>query len=44
MITKKLGQVGGGRFPAAGYNEDKVLEGVADLLLARNVDERFLRQ
>ena len=44
MITKKLGQVGGGRFPAAGYNEDKVLEGVADLLLARNVDERFIRQ
>ena len=44
MITKKLGQAGGGRFPAAGYNEDKVLEGVADLLLARNVNERFLRQ
>ncbi len=44
MITKKLRQAGGGRFPAAGYNEGKVLEGVADLLLARNVDERFLRQ
>ena len=44
MITKKLGQAGGGRFPAAGYNENKVLEGVADLLLARNVNERFLRQ
>ena len=44
MITKKLRQAGGGRFPAAGYNEGKVLEGVADLLLARNVNERFLRQ
>ena len=44
MITKKLRQAGGGRFPAAGYNEGKVLEGVADLLLARNVDGRFLRQ
>lgn len=44
MITKKLRQAGGGRFPAAGYNEGKVLEGVADLLIARNVDERFLRQ
>ena len=44
MITKKLHQAGGGRFPAACYNEDKVLEGVADLLLARNVNERFLRQ
>ena len=44
MITKKLRQAGSGRFPAAAYNEDKVLEGVADLLLARNVDERFLRQ
>ena len=44
MITKKLRQTGGGRFPAAGYNEGKVLEGVADLLMARNVDERFIRQ
>ena len=44
MITKKLRQAGGGRFPAAGYNEGKVLEGVADLLMARNVDGRFLRQ
>ena len=44
MITKKLRQAGGGRFPAAGYNEGKVLEGVADLLMARNVDERFIRQ
>ena len=44
MITKKLRQAGGGRFPAAGYNEGKVLEGVADLLIARNVDGRFLRQ
>ena len=44
MITKKLRQAGGGRFPAAGYNEGKVLEGVADLLIARNVAERFLRQ
>lgn len=42
MIVRKLGQAGGGRFPAAGYNENKVLEGVADLLLARNVDEEFL--
>ena len=44
MITKKLRQAGGGRFPAGGYNEGKVLEGVADLLMARNVDGRFLRQ
>ena len=44
MITKKLRQAGGGRFPATGYNEGKVLEGVADLLMARNVDGRFLRQ
>ncbi len=44
MITKKLRQAGGGRFPAAGYNEGKVLEGVADFLMARNVDGRFLRQ
>ena len=42
MIVRKLGQAGGGRFPAAGYNENKVLEGVADLLLAKNVDEDFL--
>ena len=43
MIVKKLGQVGGGRFPAAGYNENKVQEGVAELLVARNVDKEFLR-
>lgn len=43
MIVKKLGQVGGGRFPAAGYNENKVREGVAELLVARNVDKEFLR-
>ncbi len=42
MIVRKLGQAGGGRFPAAGYNENKVLEGVAELLLARNVDGEFL--
>ena len=42
MIVRKLGQAGGGRFPAAGYNENKVQEGVADLLLAKNVDEEFL--
>lgn len=44
MIVKKLGQVGGGRFPAAGYNENKVQEGVAELLVARNIDKKFLRQ
>ena len=42
MIVKKLRQVGGGRFPAAGYNEEKVQEGVAELLVARNVDKKFL--
>ena len=44
MIVKKLRQVGGGRFPAAGYNEEKVQEGVAELLVARNVDKKFLWQ
>ena len=44
MIVKKLGQVGGGRFSAAGYNENKVQEGVAELLVARNIDKKFLRQ
>jgi hypothetical protein len=44
MIVKKLRQVGGGRFPAAAYNEEKVQEGVAELLFARNVDKKFLWQ
>ena len=38
MIVKKLGMVSGGCFPGAGYNERKVVEGVARLMAMENVD------
>ena len=38
MIVKKLGMVFGGGFPGAGYNERKVVEGVARLMAMENVD------
>ena len=38
MIVKKLGMVSGGGFPGAGYNERKVVEGVARLMAMENVD------
>ena len=38
MIVKKLGMVSGGGFPGAGYNERKVAEGVARLMVMENVD------
>lgn len=38
MIVKKLGMVSGGGFPGAGYNERKVAEGVARLIVMENVD------
>ncbi len=43
MIVKKLSDARGGRFPGAKYNEDKVADGVAELMLMANVSER-LRQ
>lgn len=42
MIVKKLGVARGGAFPSAGYNERKVAEGVARLMLMDNVSE-YLR-
>jgi len=38
MIVKKLGMVSGGGFPGAGYNERKVAEGMARLMVMENVD------
>ena len=38
MIVKKLGMVSGGGFPGARYNERKVAEGVAQLMVMENVD------
>lgn len=38
MIVKRLGMVSGGGFPGAGYNERKVAEGMAQLMVMENVD------
>ena len=41
MIVKKLSDAKGGGFPGARYNEDKVADGVAELMLMANVSERL---
>lgn len=42
MIIKKLEPVHGGTFPGAAYNENKVKEGVAELVGHANIDGNFL--
>jgi len=39
MIVKKLSDVSGGGFPGAGYNERKVVEGVAELMAMENIND-----
>lgn len=39
MIVKKLSDVSGGAFPGAGYNEMKVVAGMAKLMAMENVSE-----
>lgn len=39
MIVKILSKAGGGAFPGAAYNENKVAAGVAELIMMKNVDE-----
>lgn len=42
MIITKLESNGGGKFPGADYNENKVSQGVAELIDCGNIDEGFI--